>query len=54
MKAYNERGVVKADLENYSEAIADYDEAIRLKPDFAEAHKNRADAKSRQKIDEED
>ena len=50
-EAYNKRGVVKADLKNYSEAIADYDEAIRLKPDYAEAHKNRADA--RQKIDEE-
>ena len=47
-EAYNKRGVVKADLRNYSEAIADYDEAIKLKPDLAEAHKNRADAKSKQ------
>ena len=47
-EAYNKRGVAKARLKNYSEAIADYDEAIRLKPDFAEAHKNRADAKSKQ------
>ena len=60
-EAYNKRGVVKASLENYSGAIADYDEAIKLKSDYAEAHKNRADAKSRQadaksrqKIDEED
>ena len=53
-EAYNKRGVVKAALGNYSGAIEDYDEAIKLKPDFAEAHKNRADAKSRQKIDEED
>ena len=50
-EAYNKRGVVKASLENYSGAIADYDKAIKLKPDYAEAHKNRADA--RQKIDEE-
>ena len=32
------RGVAKAQLKEYSEAIADYDKAIELDPNFAEAY----------------
>ena len=32
-------------MERHDEAIADYDQAIRLKPDYAEAYNNRGNAK---------
>ena len=38
-------GNTKYDLGDYKGAIADYDTAIRLKPDYAEAHINRGIAK---------
>ena len=40
-EAYNNRGAAKAALGRHDDAIADYDEAIRLKPDHAEAYYNR-------------
>ena len=45
-EAYNNRGIVKADLKQYKEAIVDYNEAIRLKPDLAEAYSNRGIVKA--------
>ena len=39
--AYSNRGAAKAYLSQYEAAIADYDEAIRLQPDYASAHFNR-------------
>ena len=36
----------KAELGRHDDALADYDEAIRLKPDDAEAYKNRGAAKA--------
>ena len=44
--AYSNRGNAKAALERYDDAITDYDEAIRLKPDYAEAYSNRGIAKA--------
>ena len=44
-EAYNNRGLAKADLGQSQAAIADYDTAIRLKPDDAEAYYNRGLAK---------
>lgn len=40
------RGVAKAKLDRFPEAIAAYDAAIRLKPDLAEAYYNRGVAKA--------
>ena len=40
------RGSAKDELGRYQEAIADYDEAIRLQPDDAEAYSNRGNAKA--------
>lgn len=39
------RGTAKNDLKDYQAAIADYDEAIRLNPELAEAFNNRGNAK---------
>lgn len=39
--AYNNRGVVYDDLEQYERAIEDYDKAIELNPDYAIAYYNR-------------
>ena len=39
--AYLARGDQYSDLKDYDHAIADYSEAIRLKPDYAEAYNNR-------------
>ena len=46
-EAYNNRAIAKANLGQYREAIADYDEAIRLKPNNPEAYNNRAVSKLR-------
>jgi tetratricopeptide (TPR) repeat protein len=40
-EAYHNRGVAYADLKDYSRAIQDYDQALRLKPDFADAYTGR-------------
>ena len=45
-KTYFRRGNAKSKLGLYNAAIANYDEAIRLIPDFAEAYFNRGNAKS--------
>ena len=45
-EAYNNRGVTKAALGRYDDALADHDETIRLKPDYAEAYNNRGAAKA--------
>jgi tetratricopeptide (TPR) repeat protein len=38
---YVNRGIIKAALEDYKEAIADYEIAIKMKPEFAETYINR-------------
>ena len=43
---YKNRGNAKANLGQRDVAIKDYDEAIRLKPDFAEAYGNRGNSKA--------
>ena len=45
-EAYNNRGAVKAEHEQYERAVTDYTEAIRIKPDYADAYRNRALAKN--------
>ena len=45
-EAYNNRGLAKYELGDKKGAIADYNEAIRLNPNFAEAYNNRGLAKS--------
>jgi tetratricopeptide (TPR) repeat protein len=40
-KAFNNRGVVKRRLGDYSGALGDYDQALRLLPQDADAYKNR-------------
>jgi tetratricopeptide (TPR) repeat protein len=40
-KAFYDSGVDKYDAGDYKGAIADYDQAIKLKPDYADAHYNR-------------
>ena len=44
-KTYLIRGYEKAELGNYEGAIADYTQAIRLKPNYAAAYYNRGNAK---------
>lgn len=44
--AFSNRGLAYHDLEQFDRAIKDYDQAIRLKPDFVDAYKNRALAHS--------
>lgn len=43
-EAYNNRGIVKYDLEQYSAAIEDYSLAIKFKSNYAEALNNRGNA----------
>ena len=43
------RGNAKDELKQYSEAIADYDKAIELDPNFAAAYTNRGTAKAQLK-----
>lgn len=39
--AYNIRGILRSELGQHDEALADYTEAIRIKPDYAEAYAHR-------------
>ena len=43
--SYFKRGVQKNELEQYADAIKDFDAAIELKPDYAEAYRYRGKAK---------
>ncbi|HVP20771.1 MAG TPA: tetratricopeptide repeat protein [Anaerolineaceae bacterium] len=45
-EAYLQRGDQYFEIKDYSHAIADYSQAIRLKPDYAEAYNNRGFAYS--------
>jgi hypothetical protein len=45
-KTYFTWGYTKSDLGDYKGAIADYDTAIRLKPDYTIAYNNRGNAKN--------
>ena len=45
--AYYNRGIQKSLCEEFEDAIADYTEAIRIKPDYAEAHANSGVAKAK-------
>ena len=44
MLTYN-RGIAKARLGRHQDAIADIDQAIQLRPDFADAYSNRGNTK---------
>ena len=44
-EAYNNRGLAKYELGDKKGAIADYNEAIRINPNFAKAYYNRGTAK---------
>jgi tetratricopeptide (TPR) repeat protein len=46
VKAWNNRGVVLAELERYSDAITSHDEAIRLNPKHVRAGYNKGGALS--------
>ena len=46
---YN-RGNALLDQKRFAEAIVSYDQAIALKPDFAEAHNNRGNAQQNLKL----
>lgn len=43
-QSYNERGISRYKRKDYQGAIADYTEAIRLKPDYVQYYLNRGDA----------
>jgi len=44
-RTYNARGYVYLRLQNFANAIADFSDAIRLRPDYANAYRNRAIAR---------
>ena len=46
-KLTTSRGVAKDELDRYEAAITDYDKAIRLKSDYAEAYFNRGNSKGK-------
>ncbi len=46
IKAYNNRGISKSDLERHEEAILDYNKAIEIDPTDATAYINRGISKS--------
>ena len=48
-QAIDNRGIVKDDLKQYNEAIKDYNQAIELNPQNAEAYSNRGNVKARLK-----
>jgi len=47
--AYNNRGIARAEQKDLAGALADYDRAIELKPDYATAYNNRGLARAEQK-----
>ena len=44
-ETYNNRGIAKVSLQDYSGAISDYNKAIEINPNDAEAYNNRGIAK---------
>ena len=40
-KAYNNRGIIYYTKGDYEQALADYTQAVKLKPDYADALRNR-------------
>ena len=40
-EAYNNRGNALQDLKRFEEALASYDKALAIRPDYAEAYSNR-------------
>jgi len=47
--AYNDRGVARFNLQDYSGAIADYTQTIKLNPEDAQAYHNRGVARRKLK-----
>ena len=47
-ESYLNRGIEKADLGVYEEAIANYDKAIEIEPNLAEAYNKRGMSKSKE------
>ena len=45
-EAFNNRAVAKAGLKRFADSLADCDQALALKPDFADALYNRGNALS--------
>ena len=43
-RAFNNRGIALNDLKRFDDALASYDKAVALKPDYAEAFNNRGSA----------
>lgn len=43
--AYNNRGIARFNLEQYAEAVNDFNRAIELNPVFTQAYNNRGNAR---------